>query len=316
MLELLPRVESADRSLYIGASEVSAILGVNPFQSAFEVWARKTGNADPVADNAAMERGRFLERGLLDWAAHKLGASQVEYGIPLDQPGLAVPGCAFLAVRPDGALLVGDQWRSAECKTSRMAGEWGEAGTDDLPEWYLAQVQAQLAALPDSVTEAVVPAYLTVKDELRLMTVKRDNELIEFIKNEVGDWYCRFVATATPPALDNSDAAKKYLQRKFGPALLGSRTATADEAATVQAWLAARERAKLAEAEAETLGNAVRAAVGEHESLTGDFGRVSWKWQQGAARWDNDALLAHFGKDADVFKKRGEDLRVLRHAKK
>ena len=316
MLELLPRVESADRTKYVGASEVGAILGLNPHSSAFEVWTRKVGVADPVADNAAMERGRFLESGILNWAGHKLGATKIEAGIPLDQPALAVPGCAFLAVRPDGALLVDGTWRGVECKTSRVAQDWGEAGTDDLPAWYLAQVQAQLCAMPDDVTEAVVPAYLTVKDELRLMTVQRDREFGEYLKNEIGEWFIKHILGDTPPALDSSDAAKSYLTKKFGPTLQGLRAATEAEATLVQQWLDAREHAKGADDYAETLANEIRAAIGSHEGLTGPFGRASWKWQKGASRWDGDALLNHFGKDAETFKKQSDDLRVLRFAKK
>lgn len=316
MLSELKRVESADRSAYVGASEVGAILGLNPHMGAFEVWARKTGHTDPVADNAAMQRGRYLESGLLNWAGDKLGATKVESGIPLNEPGLAVPGCAFLSVRPDGALLVGGVWRSAECKTSRMAADWGDAGSDSLPDYYLAQVQAQLCAMPDDVTEAVVPVYLTVKDELRLMTVKRDREFGDFVKNEVGEWFLRHVLGDTPPALDASDAAKTYLTKKFGPALGALRAASRDEEATVQAWLVARDRLKAAEQDAERLANEVRALCGNAEGLTGSFGKVTWKWQKGSSRWDGDALLAHFGKDgAEAFKKQGDDLRVLRHAK-
>jgi predicted phage-related endonuclease len=41
-------IDQAVRAQGIGASEISALFGMNPYQSAWDVWARKTGRLDGV----------------------------------------------------------------------------------------------------------------------------------------------------------------------------------------------------------------------------------------------------------------------------
>jgi putative phage-type endonuclease len=45
----------------IGASEAAAILGLSPWVTPLQLWARKTGREPDEADNFAMSRGRRLE---------------------------------------------------------------------------------------------------------------------------------------------------------------------------------------------------------------------------------------------------------------
>src|SRR5512134_3290083 len=45
----------------IGASEISSIVGMNPYASPWDVWLKKTGQAPDEAENPAMEWGHRLE---------------------------------------------------------------------------------------------------------------------------------------------------------------------------------------------------------------------------------------------------------------
>lgn len=310
MLELLPRVESHERSKYVGASDVAGILGLSDYKTPMGVWMEKTGRAPPIADNAAMERGRFLERGILDWAAHRLGAKVVEPGVPISEPGIAVPGCAVLSIHPDGAI----DGALAEVKTSRIASQWGEAGTDVLPDAYLCQVQAQMAIAP--IQRAHVCAFLPIQDELRLMVVERDQGFIDYLLNEVGHFWEKHVKADTPPRLDHTDATKLYLTQKYGRECGLVRTATEDELRLVQAWRATKEAADEVQQQLDLAAAELKNAIGTADGLTGPFGRVTWRWQDGARRWDNEALEAALGARAESCKKQGEPVRVLRFAKK
>ena len=50
----------------IGGTDISSIIGCNPWQSAFGLYQKIIGEAEPVKDNAAMERGRAYESVLGD----------------------------------------------------------------------------------------------------------------------------------------------------------------------------------------------------------------------------------------------------------
>ena len=49
---------------FIGSSDISVILGLNPFKTMLQLWAEKTGVVKPkdLSDNEAVEWGTRLER--------------------------------------------------------------------------------------------------------------------------------------------------------------------------------------------------------------------------------------------------------------
>ena len=46
---------------YIGGSDAGAILGMNPYSSAFSVWAEKTGSVPEFEGNTSTKVGSYLE---------------------------------------------------------------------------------------------------------------------------------------------------------------------------------------------------------------------------------------------------------------
>ena len=49
------------RSLALGASESSTVMGLNPYASEFTLFQRRTGRIPGIEDNERMEWGRRLE---------------------------------------------------------------------------------------------------------------------------------------------------------------------------------------------------------------------------------------------------------------
>lgn len=45
----------------IGSSEVGTILGLNPFETPYQLWRRKKGLDAPKQENFAMKAGHYLE---------------------------------------------------------------------------------------------------------------------------------------------------------------------------------------------------------------------------------------------------------------
>ena len=45
----------------IGSSEVGTILGLNPFETPYQLWRRKMGLDEPKEENFAMRAGHYLE---------------------------------------------------------------------------------------------------------------------------------------------------------------------------------------------------------------------------------------------------------------
>ena len=61
----------------VGGSEVGAILGVNPYESAFSCWARKTGKIPAVDTSLAMLIGTAVEPAIFSIAALELDPARL-----------------------------------------------------------------------------------------------------------------------------------------------------------------------------------------------------------------------------------------------
>lgn len=119
------------RSRGIGGSEIGTIMGLNPWESAFSLWAKRTGQIpNPPVDNWAVKFGQVFEEPILqlwadenpDWVVHRTGTwAHKSYPFMLANPD------ALAQHRETG------EWMIVEIKTSRSF--W-----DDVPPAYRAQV--------------------------------------------------------------------------------------------------------------------------------------------------------------------------------
>lgn len=306
----LPRTESADRRLTIGASAAPAILGLSPWQSAMGVWMQMRGLDTASNGNAATRRGNYLEHGLLHWTADEVGATEIEDGIPISEPGIAGPE-PWMSFHPDGALLTGAGWQLAEIKTSRMAAEWG-AGPDEIPQHYLCQVQFQLACLPAG-TAAIVGVYLPIADQMRTYRILPDAAFQTWLIETIGEWYYRHIVLGEAPDVDGSDASRRWLQHRHPSMLLPMRIAETDEdRELIASFASVKTEIKALEAREALLANQLRAAIGDGEGISCGGNRVTCRPVKGAERADIGALRRDYPDVWSAVKCKSDDRRDLR----
>lgn len=122
----------------IGGSEIGTILGLNPWESAYSLWAKKSGLIPyGQTSNFAMRLGQVLEAPILqlwaeqnpEWEIFSTGTYEDQ-----DQPYLHANPDALAKHRQTG------EWIIIEVKTSR--NYW-----DELPPQYEAQVQHYLSVM-------------------------------------------------------------------------------------------------------------------------------------------------------------------------
>lgn len=310
ILASFPRASTADRRVILGASAAPVLLGLSPWESPMGLWL-KMQSGEELADNPAMQRGRYLESGVLRWTADTTGAVEVESGIPISEPGLVGPE-PWLGMHPDGFLRYADGWRLAEIKTSRSSFGWGEDGTDELPPVYLAQVQAELACVP-SIGEATVGAYLANEDRLRTYRVRRDEAFIRHMLDVMGNWYYRHIGLRIPPDVDGSEASSSYLATQHPRATNPVREATEEESLLVRRLAELKALGKSAKAEEDVVANKLREAIGEAKGVSvAGLGRVLWTPVSGAETVDAKTLRASYPEAWEAVKKRGAARRDLK----
>lgn len=238
----LTQQEIERRRHFLTATDVPAILGMSPWVNAADVFLQKTQGVTTFKGNDATQAGVLLEPSVLAWAALKLG--------PLN-PGdwmvheNGINACSLDAQRTNGEVV--------EAKTSGIVGpgdpsKWGEEGTDEIPDYYLLQVQAQL--MITGAARAWVPALIGGRGFV-MFCVMGNRDLQEVIaENSVAFWQEHVVPCVSPPNVRPSMESLKALRREPGKTV-----EVADQLASD--YLAA----KAAKAEAERIEESAKAAL-------------------------------------------------------
>lgn len=130
--------------LTIGASQIAAVLGHNPYQTPAELYEQmRTGAVTP--DNEHMLRGRIFEGALLTWWEHL--AQQQLRRAPQDKPGAderqvaLLHPCGWARATLDGLTVDGTTIVEAKCPAGWRA--WDDR-SGKYPMHYHLQVVWQL----------------------------------------------------------------------------------------------------------------------------------------------------------------------------
>ena len=183
-------MEAANR----GASDVGAIIGVNPYSTPMAVWAAKVHDVRDD-ENRAMRYGSFMEPFISD-------EYELLTGRPMFDPGdfeiLEHPDIPYIGVTLDRITQGSDSHHApgngggpVEIKTARSGGEWGV----EPPLWYQVQLQTQIACM--DATWGALAGWIS-GSELVHFDIMRDAELMDAIYPAL-DRFWWHVSTRTPP---------------------------------------------------------------------------------------------------------------------
>lgn len=289
---MLTAEQQAIRSTGVGASEVPAVVGLSPYATAIDVWARKVGLAEPVAETVAMRVGNAVEPAVATLYEQDRGCKLLLgettrhriFGWAIATPDRIVEG--------DGRLV--------EIKTvgARMARDWGADAEDAIPEYVRAQVEWQM--LVCGARRCDVAALIGGTD-FRIYQIERDDELGAMLLDLVGRFWTEHVLTREPPAIDASLSARRAIEARFpcnGGAML---RATPDADAWARKAAAARKALADATAAKEEAENHLRAIIGDADGIAGDGWKATWKAPKPTrvVAWE-DVARAAGATDADI----------------
>lgn len=288
------------RSKHIGSSDAPAIIGVDPYRNAYDVWLEKTGRLEPSDDSSeAADIGNMIESSLLDWAASEIGARIIKNQRRVN---------GLLAANHD-ALVRGHPW-GLEAKTTgiltpHMArDEWGDAGTDQVPDRVLVQCHHQM--IVSDLELVYVPALIGGRGRV-LFEIKRSAELYDAMRERLAAWWRDHVEADVPPAgispsLDTLKRARREPNKVVDvPADLFLR------------WTEARIMANAAKEQEEDAKAAVLAAMGDAEEGRCELGAVTYFEQE--RRFIDLLALREKYPDAALDCERLSRFRVARYKK-
>lgn len=200
-------MENRSKMKGIGGSDAAVVAGISRYKSQYQLWLEKTGKAECFSGNEATHWGNKLEDVVAEEYTQRTGrkvrrVNSTQYHPEYD----------FIFGHVD-RVSVGDK-RIVEIKTSlgkyRSDSDWGEAGSDSIPEAYYLQVQHYMAVMQSQVCDVAALVSGDSGAELRIYEIQRDDKLIsDLISMEKKFW--EYVVNDTPPPVkDTKDLAIKY----------------------------------------------------------------------------------------------------------
>jgi putative phage-type endonuclease len=280
---MLTTEQLAIRKQGITGSEIAAIIGISPYSSPLEVWARKLGLIEDVQPSEAMDRGTYLERGIRDWYAAKTGATVTEVGT------LVHPDHPLVIATPDGRAVKGDDARALEIKAPTIwtMRQWGEPGGDDIPDHYIPQATWEAACLGLPRTDVAAD----LGDRLGIWTVDFDPALFAMLLERAEKFWRDHILTRIAPEAQGLPGEDTVIKALY-PSSKTTEQVAADEALCemVGKFRAAKEALETAEQECDGWKNRLKQAIGNKAGISGPFGRIDYKNNKPSIKTDWEAV--------------------------
>jgi putative phage-type endonuclease len=225
----------AERRTGIGGSDAAASLGLDPYRSMTELYLDKTGQVPAeMPDSERMRFGQMLETVIA--AAY---AAKHQVRVRRRNGVVRHPGFPWMIANVDRVLE--GQRVGLECKNTDSLvwkfGDWGEPGTDQVPQPYLFQCLHYMSVLDYDQWHL---AALVGGNHLETYIIERDRELEQMmIEAEHAFWQC--VERHEPPAFDYAHPNALPLLRKLYPGTNGQ-TVMLD--ASIAYWHAVKQEAE------------------------------------------------------------------------
>lgn len=261
--------QRAERRRYLGSSDAAAIVGRDPWRTPADVYLEKTAALGPeTRESPALELGRYLESGILDWTA-----AQLRLPALVRDESFAHPEHEMLAVNLDARTPFPSEATPdaiIEAKTAGLLGmgahldEWGDAGTDGVPTHVLIQTHHQFCvvnAQPSLAHVRVcwVPALIARRGFV-LFRIDRNDDLVgALLEAELSFWRnhveSHVMPEGDPPSLEILNRLRRE-PAKTVPIVVDF----------VTAWREAKTALETAKKREEETKRAVIAALGDAEA--------------------------------------------------
>jgi putative phage-type endonuclease len=196
----------AARRWGVGGSEIAAVMGLSPYESAFSLWHRKQGLVSPVEENPQMYWGTRLEPSICAEFALRHPERPV-----VPSATFAGRGRPWQIANPDRLILKREldyPVELLEAKTARDDEGWGEECTDDIPVHYRAQCIWYLDVF--GLTTCRVAVLIAGSDYREYVVTYNEPEAL--LLRKAGEAFARTVRNNIRPAIDGHSATYQAIR--------------------------------------------------------------------------------------------------------
>src|SRR5690606_9194624 len=177
----------------LGGSDAAAALGMHRYKTAYQLYLEKRGEID-ISDeeNNAIRMGRLLVPVVRQVYCNDTG---FKARAPTTLPH---PNLDWMIAHVDGVIAEHNRgWEGKSCAVPNP-DEWGEPGSDQVPQEYLLQTQQYMIVTGLPAWDLSV---ITGRFRVRHYTIEADLELHEMMIEGEAE-FMRRVREGDPPPLD------------------------------------------------------------------------------------------------------------------
>ena len=252
------------RKGYIGGSDAGAVVGLNPYKSAYTLWAEKTGKIPEFEGNLTTDVGSYLE----DFVA-QMFMSEAQKAVRRKNRILVNEDYPWACADVD-RMVVGEK-AFLECKTTNSPIAVKKFKNGEYPEQWYVQMCHYLAVT------GLEKAYLAVLIECRdfkIFELERDEEEIKALMAAEKDFW-NLVKTGTAPSADGMQSTSDTLVALYPQSNTDIVNLFGYENELDQ-YMAISAQIKALESQKDEIGNKVKAFLNEAGKGENDHYRVSW----------------------------------------
>lgn len=284
------KIESADHAAWlenrkagIGSSEVASIVGLNPYESKYQLWLRKTGQTPAKEETFFMKAGHYLEDAVARFFEDESGYTIIKRSASEDI--YVHPDYEWARVSPDRAFWLSDTHNDdkgiLECKTTQR-----EIDPDNIPPYWFTQVQYQLGVMG---RKKAAIAWLSAGRVFDYREIEFVPDYFNWLMEQVEEFYTKNVLGGEEPELTTvEDVLNKYP--------ISSATfveASPEISGIISSLKEKKETKKILEEEIGELEDKIKLAIGEAESLNYQGSVLcTWKSAKDGKKFDEKAFKA------------------------
>ena len=298
---MLTQEQLDQRRKGITATDMTKITGVSPYGGAIDVWLDKRGESPPFVVTDRVKWGNILEPPIRQDYANR-------FKVDIALPGtLTHPELDWAMATPDGIVMKnGVASYGWECKTHTvwLAKDYGEPGSDDIPQYELIQCVWNMfiarAHYGEDITRWDLTAFMD--NQPVDYTIHRDMELEEILVEAAKEFMDKHIRGDEELQPDGSDSFGDYIKRVFPEHRPGMVVANEDAKADIERLQELRKDIKELEDLKKRYDQKIKLAIGDMEGISWDADgkqeRITWRKSKDSIKTSWDALARSYRDEA------------------
>lgn len=297
------------RQTGIGGSDISAIMGENPYKTAYDLYHEKINPnlSDDISEHAYW--GTVLEDVVAKEYAKRnnVKIQKINYMIRHREHEFAIANIDRAIVNPEvaGKVFIRDDKlttdRLLEVKTASeyLKKIWGEEGSDQVPDHYNLQCQWYMGITDVQKCDL---ALLLGGNKFRQYTITFDPELFDMMIEIAKDFWENNVLAGVEPTPTTLANAKQKYAKSLPDSTLDLSENDDDNIAIIDRYIELKDQAKQLENDIEQAQVALINLVGENENLAvGGEIVLTYKESKGRETFDKKGCLNAYPELANKF---------------